>query len=135
MDFIDALMIQLRLPVSSSKALAGQLLELVESTVREKVSFGLASRLRDAVPELLSWQSVTPTLAPGALHLGEVPLATPTGDAAELGLLLERLRVPLHEHALVRSLAVQFLSSRLDASTMAAVLQAMPSLAPAVTAG
>jgi hypothetical protein len=130
MDFIEALTIQLRVPEGSAKAMAGQLLELMERTVRERVSFGLASRVRDAVPELTSWQAATPMLAPGALHFREVPLPSPLGGEAELDQLLERWRIPPGEHGLVRSLVVQFLSSRLAPETMGAVLQAMPALAP-----
>lgn len=131
MDFIEALSIQLRLPDSAARALAGQLLELVETTAREQVSFGLASRVRAAVPELLAWQAALPTLAPGAAYLGAPPLPLPAapGGEAELELLLERLRVPAQDRALVRSLLNQFLAARLDPPTLATLRQAMPALA------
>ena len=128
MDIVEALTLQLKLPENAARGLAGQLLGLIEDTVREKVSFGMASKIRDAIPEMISWQTSAPTLAPGSLHINEMPLPTPLGDEAELDGLLERFRIPKEDSALVASLALQFLSSRVDPSTLAVIARAMPSL-------
>jgi hypothetical protein len=128
MDIVEALSLQLKLPENAARGLAGQLLGLIEDTVREKVSFGVASKIRDAIPEMIAWQTSAPTLAPGSLHINELPLPTPLGDDAELDGLLERFRIPKGDTALVSSLALQFLSSRLDPSTLAVIARAMPSL-------
>jgi hypothetical protein len=128
MNIVEALSLQLKLPENAARGLAGQLLGLVEDTVREKVSYGVASRIRDAVPEMIDWQTSAPTLAPGSLHINELPLPTALGDEAELDGLLERFRIPKTETALVASLALQFLSSRLDNTTVSVIARAMPSL-------
>lgn len=128
MDIVEALSLQLKLPENAARGLAGQLLGLIEDTVREKVSFGVASRIRDAIPEMIGWQTSAPTLAPGSLHINELPLPTPAGDEAELDGLLERFRIPSRDGALVASLALQFLSSRIDPATLAVIARAMPSL-------
>ena len=128
MNIVEALSLQLRLPENAARGLAGQLLGLIEDTVREKVSYGMASRIRDAVPEMIDWQTSAPTLAPGSLHINELPLPTLPGDEAELDGLLERFRIPKHETALVASLALQFLSSRLEQSTLAVIARAVPAL-------
>ena len=128
MDIVEAFSLQLKLPENAARGLAGQLLGLIEDTVREKVSFGVASRIRDAVPEMIGWQTSAPTLAPGSLHINEMPLPTAVGDEAELDGLLERFRIPTRDAALVASLALQFLSSRLDPSMLAVIARAMPAL-------
>ena len=128
MNIVEALTLQLKLPENAARGLAGQLLGLIEDTVREKVSYGVASRIRDAVPEMIEWQTSAPTLAPGSLHINELPLPTPHGDEAELDGLLDRFRIPVGDRALVASLALQFLSARLEASTLAVVAQSMPAL-------
>lgn len=128
MNIVEALSLQLRLPENAARGLAGQLLGLIEDTVREKVSFGMASRIRDAVPELIDWQTAAPTLAPGSLHINELPLPPPSGDAAELDALLERFRIPLRDEGLVASLTLQFLSARLDGPTLEVVKRVMPAL-------
>lgn len=128
MDIVEALTLQLKLPENAARGLAGQLLGLIEDTVREKISFGVASRIRNAIPEMIDWQTSAPTLAPGSLHINELPLPTPPGEEAELDGLLERFRIPKLESALVASLALQFLSSRLDPSTLSAIARAMPAL-------
>lgn len=128
MNIVEAISQQLKLPENAARGLAGQLLGLIEDTVREKVSFGLASKIRDAVPEMIDWQTSAPTLAPGSLHINELPLPTPLGDEAELDGLLERFRIQKRDSALVASLALQFLSSRLDASTVGTIARAMPVL-------
>lgn len=128
MDIVEAFTLQLKLPENAARGLAGQLLGLVEDTVREKVSFGMASRVRDAVPEMIEWQSASPTLAPGSLHINELPLATPGGDEHELDGLLERFRIKRADTGLVTSLTTQFLASRLSPSTMEIVSRAVPAL-------
>lgn len=128
MDIVEAFTLQLKLPENAARGLAGQLLGLVEDTVREKVSYGVASRIRDAVPEMIDWQLASPTLAPGSLHINELPLPTPAGDEAELDGLLERFRISRADVGLVSSLTLQFLASRLSASTLEVVAQAVPAL-------
>ena len=128
MNIVEALTLQLRLPENAARGLAGQLLGLIEDTVREKVSYGVASRIRDAVPEMIEWQTSAPTLAPGSLHINELPLPTPHGDEAELDGLLDRFRIPERERPLVASLALQFLSSRLESSMLGVIANAMPAL-------
>lgn len=128
MNIVEALSLQLRLPENAARGLAGQLLGLIEDTVREKVSFGVASRIRDAVPELIDWQTAAPTLAPGSLHLNELPLPPPSGDAAELDGLLERFKIAPADARLVASLAMQFLATRLDEATLEVIGRTMPAL-------
>jgi hypothetical protein len=128
MNIVEALTLQLKLPENAARGLAGQLLGLIEDTVREKVSYGVASRIRDAVPEMIEWQTSAPTLAPGSLHINELPLPTPHGDEAELDGLLDRFRIPARERPLVASLALQFLSSRLEPSMLGVIANAMPAL-------
>ena len=129
MDIVEAFTLQLKIPENAARGLAGQLLGLVEDTVREKVSYGMASRIRDAVPEMIDWQSAAPTLAPGSLHIDELPLPVPPGDEAELDGLLERFRIARTDVGLVSSLALQFLASRLSPSTLEVVSRAVPALA------
>jgi len=128
MDIVGAFVSQLNLNENSARGLAGQVLGLIEDTVREKVSYGVASRIRDAVPEMIEWQTSAPTLAPGSLHINELPLPTPHGDEAELDGLLDRFRIPERERPLVASLALQFLSSRLESSMLGVIANAMPAL-------
>lgn len=128
MNIVEALSLQLKLPENAARGLAGQLLGLVEDTVREKVSFGVASRIRDAVPELIDWQTAAPTLAPGSLHNNELPLPPPSGEAAELDGLLERFKIAPADGRLVASLAMQFLATRLDEATLEVIGRTMPAL-------
>ena len=65
MDIVEAFSHQLKLPENAARGLAGQLLGLIEDTVREKVSFGVASRIRDAVPEMIDWQTSAPRSGAG----------------------------------------------------------------------
>ena len=129
MDIVEAFTLQLKIPENAARGLAGQLLGLIEDTVREKVSYGVASRIRDAVPEMIDWQLASPTLAPGSLHINELPLPTPAGDEAELDGLMERFRIARADVGLVSSLILQFLASRLTPSTMEVVARAVPALA------
>lgn len=128
MDIIDAFTLQLRIPENAARGLAGQLIGLIEDIVREKVSFGVASRIRDAVPEMIDWQTASPTLAPGSLHIDELPLATQGGDEAEFDGLLERFRISRDDVPLVSSITLQFLGSRLNASTLEVVTRSVPAL-------
>ena len=128
MDIIDAFTLQLRIPENAARGLAGQLIGLIEDIVREKVSFGVASRIRDAVPEMIDWQTASPTLAPGSLHINELPLATQGGDQAEFDGLLERFRISRDDVPLVTSITLQFLAARLNASTLEVVTRSVPAL-------
>lgn len=122
MDLVDALATQLQLPENAARGLAGQVLGLIEDTVREQVSFGVAARLRDAVPEMAQWQVSAPTLRPGALFLADLqPSPRGLGDQAELHALLERFSVHARESSAINTLALRFLSSRLEASVVAAI--------------
>lgn len=132
MDFPGELAQALGMTDSAAKGLAGQVVGLIEDEVREAVSFGVASKIRDAVPEMHRWQSSTPTLPPGALRPEDL-LPRPRGDGPaeedpELRSMLRRFRVPLERSAEVRALALQFLSSRLDTQTVATIVRGVPHL-------
>ena len=127
MDFDGALQQRLQLPENAARGLAGQVLGLIEDTVRERVSFGLAAQLRDAVPEMAEWQRAAPTLRPGSLSLADLePLPRGLGDQAELHGLLERFRVHARESKAVHALALEFLATRLMPSQHALVARALP---------
>ncbi len=128
MDIVEAFTLQLKIPENAARGLAGQLIGLIEDIVREKVSFGVASRIRDAVPEMIDWQTASPTLAPGSLHINELPLASAGGDDAEIDGLLERFRIARADGPLVSSITLQFLSSRLAASTLEVISKSVPAL-------
>lgn len=132
MDFPGALVQQLGVTEAAAKGLAGQVVALVEDAVREKVSYTVASRIRDAVPELHRWQASTPTLPPGALRLDELGQPKLPGIAPEeqeLASTLARFRVPFERAAEVRALTLQFLGARLDSKTFSQIIQGLPQLA------
>ncbi|MFZ5445907.1 MAG: hypothetical protein ACOZQL_38295 [Myxococcota bacterium] len=127
MDFVGILQQRLQLPENAARGLAGQLLGLIEDTVRDRVSFGLAAQLRGAVPEMEEWQRAAPTLRPGALSLADLePLPRGLGDQAELHGLLQRFQVHARESKLVHELALSFLATRLLPSQLALVARALP---------
>ncbi len=127
MDIVNAFATQLKLPENAARGLAGQVLGLLEDAVREQVSFGMAARLRNAVPEMASWQIAAPTLRPGTLSIHDVP--SPKLDShAEFQGLLERFRVEAHDASLVSALTLQFLVSRLEPSVLSAIARAMPGI-------
>lgn len=130
MDIIDAFVKQLHLTENAARGLAGQVFGLVEDSVREKVSYGVASKVRSAIPELLQWQSSSPTIIPGSLSVHETPLPGGANEEVELVRLLERFRVDVSKAALVGKLSLEFLASRLDAKTMATISRTMAWLAP-----
>lgn len=115
MDLPRALSEAFGLTEAAGRGLAGQVVALIEDQVREQVSFGVASKIRDAVPELQGWQSSTPTLLPGALSLDGLP---PPREEGELEATLTRFLVPVARASEVRGLALRFLASRLDAQTV-----------------
>lgn len=128
MDLISSLSTQLTITENAARSLAGQVLGLIEDTMREKVSFGVASRLRNAVPELVQWQATSPTIVPGSLVLSEVPMDRADHDELELVRLLERFRVDLGKRPVVSALTMQFLASRVDAQVLSAIKRTMPLL-------
>lgn len=131
MDFPGELARALGVTDSAAQGLAGQVVGLIEDEVREAVSFGVASKIRDAVPEMHRWQASTPTLPPGAISREELfgrPKPGESPEDAELRSMLKRFRVPLERSREVRALALQFLSSRLDAQTVATIVRAVPHL-------
>ncbi|MBL8920504.1 MAG: hypothetical protein JNJ54_16695 [Myxococcaceae bacterium] len=128
MDLISSLSTQLTLSDNAARSLAGQVLGLIEDTMREKVSFGVASRIRNAVPELVQWQATSPTIVPGSLALSEVPMDRADHDEVELVRLLERFRVDLGKRQVVSALTMQFLASRVDAQVLAIIKRTMPLL-------
>lgn len=128
MDLISSLSTQLTITENAARCLAGQVLGLIEDTMREKVSFGVASRLRNAVPELVQWQATSPTIVPGSLVLSEVPMDRADHDELELVRLLERFRVDLGKRPVVSALTMQFLASRVDAQVLSAIKRTMPLL-------
>jgi hypothetical protein len=124
MDIVGAFVSQLKLNENSARGLAGQLLGLIEDTVREKVSFGVAARIRDAVPEMTQWQLSAPTMHPGSISLSDIE--PPRLDQhAEMHGLLERFRVDVSESEAVNALALQFLSSRLEPSVIRSIANAL----------
>ncbi|MBE2250097.1 MAG: hypothetical protein IAE78_11155 [Myxococcus sp.] len=129
MDIVSALSQQLKLPENAARGLAGQLLALIEDVVREKVSYSVASRIHDAVPEMVKWQVAAPTLAPGSIQLNELEAPLRDTEEADLIGLLERFKLNVTDSALVSSLTLQFLSSRLDPATMTLIARAVPSIA------
>jgi hypothetical protein len=131
MDFPGELSNALGVSEAAARGLAGQVVGLIEDEVREAVSFGLASKIRDAVPEVHHWQASTPTLPPGAISREESfgrPVVGEPPEEAELRSMLKRFRVPVERSPEVRALALQFLSSRLDAQTVATIVRAVPYL-------
>jgi hypothetical protein len=132
MDFPGALSERLGLTDAAAQGLAANVIGIIEDAVREAVSFGVASKIRDAVPELYRWQASTPTLPPGALHYDELDeWSAPgvTAEDAEFSSAMARFRVGPDRIPEVRALALQFLSSRLDAQTVAAIVKGVPHLA------
>ncbi|MEW5742338.1 MAG: hypothetical protein AB1938_25700 [Myxococcota bacterium] len=131
MDFPGSLAERLGVTDAAARGLAGQVVGIIEDIVREKVSFGVASKIRDAVPELHRWQASTPTLPPGALRYDERDGWSNPGIApedADFASTLARFRVPVERVPEVRALALQFLSTRLDAKTFAAIVKGVPHL-------
>ncbi len=126
MNLVAAYMEQLHLNENMARGLAGQLLGLIEDTVRDKVSFAMASRVRDAVPEMTQWQLSTPTLRPGALTLSDLKETSMLDPRAERDSLLNRFNVPLSKSELAQSLAVEFLASRVQPSVLSAVTASLP---------
>ncbi|MFZ5445906.1 MAG: hypothetical protein ACOZQL_38290 [Myxococcota bacterium] len=111
MDLVGELARQLQLPENAARGLAGQVLALIEGLVRERVSYGLAARLTDAVPEAARWQRSAPTLPPGALSSRP---SEPVTERTEFHEVLERFRLPPKVLPAVARLTLQFLAARLD---------------------
>ncbi|MBL8912514.1 MAG: hypothetical protein JNM17_17610 [Archangium sp.] len=126
MDLVGAYVSELGLPENAARGLAGQFLGLIEDTVREKVSFGIAAKIRDAVPEMAQWQLAAPTLRPGTLSLNDLAGTSMLDPKAERDSLLNRFSVPAARAAKVQSLALAFLSTRVEPSVLAAVTKALP---------
>lgn len=126
MDLIGALVSELELPENAARGLAGQFLGLIEDTVRENVSFGIAAKIRDAVPEMAQWQLSAPTLRPGALSLNDLAGTSMLDPKAERDSLLNRFNVPTARATKVQSLAVAFLSTRVEPSVLAAISKSLP---------
>lgn len=129
MDLITSLSTQLTITENAARSLAGQVLGLIEDTVREKVSFGVASRIRNAVPELVQWQATSPTIVPGSLAISEIGLDRADHDELELIRLLERFRVDGGKSPVVSQLTMKFLASRVDAQVLSTIKRTMPLLA------
>lgn len=119
-------MSELSIPENAARGLAGQFLGLIEDTVREKVSFGVAARLRDAVPEMAQWQLAAPTLRPGTLSLNDLVGTSMLDPKAERDALLNRFHVPASKALQVQSLAIAFLSTRVEPSVLAAITKSLP---------
>ena len=128
MDLITSLSTQLTITENAARSLAGQVLGLIEDTVREKVSFGVASRIRNAVPELVQWQATSPTIVPGSLAISEIGLDRADHDELELIRLLERFRVDGGKSPVVSQLTMKFLASRVDAQVLSTIKRTMPLL-------
>ncbi len=126
MDLIGAYQSELHIPENAARGLAGQLLGLIEDTVREQVSFGIAARVRDAVPEMLDWQLSSPTLRPGSVSLDDFPQSSMLDPRAEWDSLFARFALPPEHATLARRLALDFLASRLEDGTFHTVRRALP---------
>jgi len=87
-------------------------LGLIEDTVRERVSFGLAARVRNAVPE--------------SLPVNDLAGVSMLDPRAEFESLLARFQVPAERGPRARALAVEFLASRLEPSALASLSSALP---------
>jgi len=132
MDFPEALAEKLGIGDAAAKGLAAHVIGIIEDAVREAISFGVAARIRDAVPELYQWQSATPTLPPGALHYTELDeWSSPglTAEDSEFASAMARFRVGPDRIPEVRALALEFLSTRLDAQVIATIVKGVPHLA------
>lgn len=131
MDIVAALATQLKLEPEAASGLAGGLLLLVEDLVREKVDFGAASVIRQAVPEMRDWQMSSPTLAPGMLNLAALNAAPPPppGAEGEFAAVLDRFGVPALSVDTAASLMGQFLQHRLEPAAFEVVQNAVPLLA------
>lgn len=125
MDIVNELITQLQVPENAARGLAGQVLGLIEDTVREKVSYGVAARIRDAVPEMAQWQVSAPTMKPGSLSLADLPPPRGLGEQQELHDLLERFCVDVRKSTAVNALALKFLGSRLEPSVVALIEKAV----------
>ncbi len=128
MDIIDAFKTNLSISETSARGLAGQVFGLIEDTVRERVSFGVASQIHTSIPELLKWQASSPTIIPGTLHVSDLTAERTENDEAELIRLLERFGIDVAKSSLVGSLALQFLATRVDPKVLTIVAFTMPSL-------
>ncbi len=127
MDLVETLSKELAIEPAEAESMAGALLVLVEDLARERVSYGLAARVRDAVPELLHWQTSAPTLAPGMLSLDDVgPGAAPGSDETEFQLIFKRFNVAPAKAAGVPKVLRSFLGSRLEHSIVDTLVGALP---------
>jgi hypothetical protein len=125
-DLVAAYVSELEIPENAARGLAGQLLGLIEDTVREKVSYGAAARIRDAVPEMAQWQLAAPTLRPGTLSINDLATTSMLDARAERDSLLNRFHVPLAKASQAQALAVAFLSTRVEPSVLAAITRSLP---------
>lgn len=128
MDLVAEYVNKLGLAENAACGLAGQLLGLIEDTVRERVSFGVAARLRNGVPEMAQWQLAAPTLRPGTLSINDLAGTSMLDPGAELEALLARFRVPRAQSALATSLALDFLATRVEPSAFEAIARAVREL-------
>lgn len=128
MDIVGALSTQLKLEENAAAGLAGGLLLLVEELARERINYAAGAQIRDAVPELREWQTSAPTIAPGMLSLDSLGPPSAPGDEGEFAGVLSRFSVPASSTPLAASLVLRFLSSRLDAAMVQAIVGAMPML-------
>jgi hypothetical protein len=128
MDIIDELKTSLNIPENAARGLAGQVFGLIEDTVRDRVSFSVASQIHSAIPELLKWQASSPTIVPGTLHVSDLAEERTENDEAELIRLLERFHVDVEKSSVVGALALQFLATRVDPKVLTIVAFTMPSL-------
>lgn len=128
MDIIETFQRSLGISETSARGLAGQVFGLIEDTVRERVSFGVASQIHTAIPELLKWQASSPTIVPGSLHVSDLTAERTENDEAELIRLLERFGIEVSKSSLVGALALQFLATRVDPKVLTIVAFTMPAL-------
>ncbi len=160
MDLIGQLTQQLGVNPQQAQGLAGSVLGLVQSTVKEKLGDGAASQVAQAVPEMQGWQQAAQT-APaaddggglmGALGglmggggsaggsgggglggmLGALGgAASQAGEVAALVSLAQRFNIDASKATLVAPIVLNFLKSRLDPGLVSKILTVVPMLAGA----
>ncbi|WP_224367790.1 DUF2780 domain-containing protein [Hyalangium versicolor] len=156
MDLIGQLTQQLGVNPQQAQRLAGSVLGLVQSTVKEKLGDDAAGQVAQAVPELQGWQqAAAPQAAPageggglmgalGGLMGGGSGLgglggalgalggaASQAGEVAALVSIAQRFTIDASKATLIAPIVLNFLKSRLDPSLVSKILAVAPMLAGA----
>ena len=157
MDLIGQLTQQLGVNPQQAQGLAGSVLGLVQSTVKEKLGDGAASQMAQAVPEMQGWQQAAqpaPAADDGGGLMGALGglmggggsaggsggglggmlgalggAASQAGEVAALVSLAQRFNIDASKATLVAPIVLNFLKSRLDPKLVGGILAVMPMLA------